>query len=399
MRDKTGPFGKAALAAVLAAALPAHALWDDKLEIFAQENITHDSNIFRLSDNIDSGGSIGSSRRSDTIYTTTVGFLLDVPVSLQRFQVEYRWYDARYQHFDDLDHDGHIARATWNWAITTALTGDVSYNEWKGLASFANIQGRQPDLVTTRIGSANAAWMMTAALRLHGAFSAGEIEHSDFRAVNDLRIASAEAGISFVSARDNRVGVAVRREEGRNPREQILFGIPFDNEYRQDSVGLQGKWVITGLSRLDGRVDYTRRKYEQLPERNYSGPTFELTHTWTPTGKFTLATIARREISPLEDVTSRFVLVTGITLRPDWAITDKINLRGHVAWSKWDYQGDVLLGQDFEHKVKGAGVSLMWRPTRHIALSGGVAREERSSTLPTGDYKVDTGFVEARIGF
>jgi hypothetical protein len=54
------------------------------------------------------GGSIGDSKRSDTIYTTTVGFLLNVPVSLQRFQLEYRWYDARYQHFDDLDHNGHI---------------------------------------------------------------------------------------------------------------------------------------------------------------------------------------------------------------------------------------------------------------------------------------------------
>jgi hypothetical protein len=157
--------------------------------------------------------------------------------------------------------------------------------------------------------------------------------------------------------------------------------------------------VITGISRLDGRLDYTRRRYEQLPERNYSGPTFEVTHTWTPTGKFTLATIARREIAPLEDITSRFVLVTGITLRPDWAMTDKVNLRGHLAWSKWDYQGDVLLGQDFEHKVKGIGASLFWRPTRHIAISGGVAHEQRTSTLATGDYKVDTAFIEGRVGF
>ena len=42
----------------------------------------------------------------------------------------------------------------------------------------------------------------------------------------------------------------------------------------------------------------------------------------------------------------------------------------------------------------------VWRMfERALNSFDGVAREERTSTLPTGDYKVDTGFLEARIGF
>ena len=398
MRYVNGAFGRAVVACAAAFALPAHALWDDKLEVFVQENVTYDSNIFRISKNVDSG-SIGASQKNDTIFTTTAGFLLDVPVSLQRFQLDYRWYDARYRTFDDLDHTGHIARAAWLWALTTRFTGDVTYNEQRGLASFANIQGREPDLVTTRVGSANAAWMMTAAWRLHGALYGGEIEHSGVREVNDLRLRAVEAGLSFVSPRENRIGVAFRDERGRNPRERLLFGLPFDNEYEQQSWGVQTRWVITGLSRLDGRLDYTRRRYEQLPERNYSGPTFSFTHTYTPTGKLTIASTARRDIAPLEDITSSFVLVTGISVRPDWALTDKVSLRGVFGYSRWEYMGDPLLGQDFEHRVRTAGGSIFWRPTRNIALSGGVAHEVRTSTLANGDYKVNTAFVEGRVGF
>ena len=41
----------------------------------------------------------------------------------------------------------------------------------------------------------------------------------------------------------------------------------------------------------------------------------------------------------------------------------------------------------------------MYRPTRSIALSGTLAREERTSSLTNADYKTDTASVEARIGF
>lgn len=399
MRRKTGISGSTLLLAAALAPLPSWGLFNDRLEVFAQENVTYDSNVFRLSKSLDPFATIGDSRLSDTIYSTSIGFNLNVPVSLQRFRLGFVWYDSRYQHFKDINHRGHSLEGAYAWAITPRLTGEIGYRDEETLASFANIQDRRPDLITSRMAYANGAWMMTPSWRLHGDLGAAQTSHSENRALNDLETGSAEVGLSYVTAQENRLGVAVRGERGRSPEERLLFGLPFDNEYKQTGIGVQGRWVVTGHSRFDGRVDYVKREYEQVTQRNYSGPTFAATYTWTPTGKITVATKLQRDIAPLEDITASFVLVTGVTVRPDWAISDKVSIRGNFAYSLWDYRGDPALGLDFEHRVRTAGVSVLYRPFTRVAITGGVAREVRTSTLANGDYKVDTATVEARIGF
>jgi exopolysaccharide biosynthesis operon protein EpsL len=394
-----GGFGRTLLVAALLAASPAWALWDDKLEVFAQENITYDSNVFRLPDASDPCVSINSCAKDDTIFTTSLGAIFDIPYSLQRFQAAYTWYDARYRRFDDLDHQGHIGRAAWLWAVTPDVTGEISYDDQKGLAAFNNIQGRRPDMVTRRTALASGAWKVVPSWRLHAAANWGEARHTGELIVNDVELEAIELGISYVTAQENRLGVAVRSEEGRNPNDFVVGGIAFNNEYEQKSVGLQGRWVVTGLSRLDGRLDYTKREYERFSERNYSGPTFNLVHTYTPTGKLTIATIINRDVAPLEDVTASFVLVTGITVRPDWAISEKLNLRGNFGYARWEYFGVEPFAADYEHRVKVASATLMWRPTLRIALSGTLGTERRTSSLSNADYKVNTAAFEARIGF
>jgi exopolysaccharide biosynthesis operon protein EpsL len=380
---------------------PAWALWNDRIEVFASENVTYDSNVFRTSLKLDPTLVTGSPERGDTVSTTALGFLLDVPVSLQRFQAGYTWYTSRYNRFTDLNHDGRVAFATWNWSVTPRLTGDLGYQEQSNLASFANIQGRRPDLVTSRMAFASGAWMATPSWRLHSIVNAGQTSHDDpvRAATNDIENASVEAGVSYVSPQENRIGIAARAERGRSPHDFVVFGAPFNNAYHQDSIGVQGRWVVTGLSRFDGRADYTRREYDQLPQRNYSGPTGRATYTYTPTGKITIAATAQRDVAPLEDVSASFVLVTGVTVRPDWAITEKVNIRGAFAYNVWDYRGDPALGLSFTHRVRSAGVSVLYHPTLHISLVGGVTREVRTSTAQFGDYEVNTASVEARIGF
>jgi exopolysaccharide biosynthesis operon protein EpsL len=397
-----GIFGKRLLVAALAATFsPASfALWGDRLELFVDEAYTYDSNVFRLSKNVDPVTVTGSDRKSDTWWTTTLGFNLDVPVSLQRFQLNYAWTDSRYQHFDTLSHRGHTARADWLWAVRRELTGDVGYAEQENLASFANIQGTTPDIVKTRQTWLNGAWLVTPSWRAHTALTAGDARHGDpARRINDLEAASAEVGLSYVTASENRVGVAARYEEGRSPHSVVLQGVDFDNAYKQASIGAQTRWVITGHSRLDGRVDYTKRDYEQFQNRNYSGPTARVTYTWTPTGKTTIATTLYRDVAPLEDIQSRFVLTTGVNIRPQWDVTSKVSVRGNVEYVKWDYRGDQTLGANFEHRVRAVGAGVVYKPTRNILVQGTYQHEDRTSTIPTGDYKVDYFIVEGRLGF
>lgn len=396
-----GSSGKRVLALAVAAAFssPAFALWGDRLELFVDETVTHDSNLFRLSRHIDPR-SVGADQRGDWSYSTSLGFNLDVPVSLQRFQLGYTWSDVRYDHFGDLDHHAHTARANWLWAVRKELSGDVGYAETENLAAFNNIQANAPDLVKLRQGWFNGAYLVTPSWRVHTTLLAGDARHSDpFRRINDLRAESAEVGLSYVTPQENRLGLAARTEHGRSPTHQFVGGVDFDNEYRQNGLGVQGRWVVTGHSRFDGRADYIRREYDQFQQRNYSGPTMRGTYTWTPTGKTSIATSLYRDIAPLEDIQSSFVLVTGITVRPQWDATSKISVRGNLEYAKWDFHGDPLIGNSFQHRVRTAGIGLAYKPTTRILLQGSYTHELRTSTLPTGDYKVDTALIEARVGF
>src|SRR5688572_16085812 len=74
-------FARLTLVAALLGASPAHALWGDRIEVFAGHNVTYDSNVFRISDDRDPQATIGAPDFSDTSRTTLVGFTADIPVS------------------------------------------------------------------------------------------------------------------------------------------------------------------------------------------------------------------------------------------------------------------------------------------------------------------------------
>ncbi len=390
------------LAALLLVPLPAAALFNDRVEVFAGENVTYDSNLFRLSPDADARANTGSDNRSDTISTTSVGASLDVPWSLQRFQASYTWFASRYQRFTGLDFNGHTARAAWLWSVTPHLTGDLGYTDTATLANFANILGlRNRDVLRTKQGFADAVWFPVASWRLHAGAAAVEQTHGDpGQRFNDIESATGVAGVSYVTAANDRLGVEGRVERGRSPHEDFRQG-PLDVGYRQRSLGVVGHWIATGHSTLDGRVDWVRREYEQRASRDFSGPTARVAYTWTPTGKLTILSTAYRDVGPITDVqTASFVLVKGVAVKPSWAITDKITLAGDAEYNVWDYRGEINpFGGDFTHRVRTFGASLSYRPTARILIQGGYTHEMRTSTIPLGDYKDDFANVFARIGF
>ena len=396
------------IAAAIAAALcasPAFAFWNDRIEVFADETMTWDSNVFRLSKNIDSQALLGTSDKGDYFNVHSLGATLDVPYSLQRFQAGYTWFATRYHDFKQLDFDGHNARANWLWAITPHLTGDMGYTDSVSLANFAVFRGTQRDLVTARQGYVNGTFAPTPSYLLFAGVTRSEREHDDpLRKINDLESNAAEVRASYVNAADNRIGISYRYEKGKQP-DQVVLDLPFDNAYKQSSVGVVGRWVVTGHSTIDGRADYVRRDYEQFSERDYSGPSFRGTWTWTPTGKTTIISTLYREIAPLDDIQTAFVLTQGVTIRPRWDVTSKIAVMGTLDFSKWDYRSALPVSTpgapsgNYTHRIRTGGVSAVWRPYRHVLLQAGVLREVRTSSQFAADYEVNVLSLEGRIGF
>src|SRR5258706_14930681 len=112
----------ASLLALLLVPLPSWALFSDNFELWASENLTRDSNVYRLSHLITGGFS-----RSDRISTTYLGATLGLPVSQQRFEAAITGFAARYQDNKQLNFNGHTARPAWNWWYVLNMTRLASY--------------------------------------------------------------------------------------------------------------------------------------------------------------------------------------------------------------------------------------------------------------------------------
>ena len=388
-----------ALGALLLAPGHASAFYSDQVELWASQNVTHDSNVLRLSQHVDPA-SLGAQQLGDTFFTTKIGIAADLPVSLQRFQAAYTWQTTRFHQFKNLDFNGHLATLGWQWVIDHRFDGTMGYNDSKGLASFSNIQRNAQDLVTTRQAFASGNWKMTPTWRATARLDWGKSEHSDaLRSVNNIEAVSAELALAYITQQDNTVAGAVRAEHGKRPPTADLGGLAINNTYRQTGAGVTTAWVFTPHSRFDGNIFLVHRAYDEDTRRNFSGVTGRALYTWTPTPKVTVVGAVFRNIGPAEDVTTAFVLATGAYVRPRWDITEKMSLQGNVEYERWDYRGDALLGGNFSNRLRAYGVGLMYKPTRKSLVNAGLNRETRTSDLLLGDYDAKVAFIEARIGF
>jgi hypothetical protein len=382
-------------AGLLAFPLSAAALFNDRVEVFAAENVLWDSNIFRLDDRT---GKV----RSDTLSTTSIGITGNIPVSLQTFQFAYTYFATRYKDASELNFNGHTARAAYLWAITPRLTGDVGYGESQTLASFAQFVGdRTKDIIKTRQVYGNAVWFATPSWRVNGAAGYSDQKHREpARKLFDIETTTGEAGITYVTAHDNRIGIAARGERGRPTQTTNPLTGGVDNTYRQYGLGVVGHWGVAGHSMLDGRAEYTKRDYDNDSRRNFNGPTLRLSHTWTPTGKLEVLSTVRREISPIEEVqSSNFVLVKGVSVKPKWSATDKITVTGVAEYTIWGYRADLANATSYEHRVRSFGTAISWRPSPRFSFQAGYVHEKRTSSLVLADYLVDLFTLEGRISF
>src|SRR6266704_6366672 len=381
----------------------AFALWDDKLQLFAEEKVTHDDNIFRISKDLD----------RDTYRTTSLGFNLDAPVSRQRFQLGYTWNATRYNQFTDLDSDGHDARATWLWQLGNDASGQLGYTETFALASFAFIQSATPDPLRTRQAFFNAAYLVTPRWRLQAGVRGLEQTNGDpQRQKFDVNVRYTDVTVSYVTPANTSVGLSARTEDGSfpNPGTSVTS---VDNAYRQDSVGIVADWTMTGASHVSARSDRVRRRYAHAPQQDFDGETARGEYDWKPTGKLSLAAVVQRDIYPYLDIGSSFVLIKGVTLRPTLSLTEKIDVSGTFDYSIRDFLGNPGLASGVtssrSDRVRSATATVSYRPARTLTLLMSAQREARSSNVvpdPTAtpavlpvDYVVNVISITARIAF
>jgi exopolysaccharide biosynthesis operon protein EpsL len=398
-------------AALLFTAGDAFALFGDRLELFAQERLTYDDNVFRIARGVDPKPITGSQSKSDVYTTTSLGFNVNAPYSRQAFQGGWAWNIMRFNKFDDLDLTGHEGRAAWLWQLGNDLSGQLGYTDTKAQAAFAGIGARVFDPVTTRTAYGNAIYNLTPSWRLLGGLSDMQQRHQvDTRKLNDVNVRSGNVGLAYVTAAGNQLGVSARRENAEYPNRDFIPGLSiFDNNYHQNGAGVFTEYQLTGESHLSARVERIRREYDNLPQRNFDATVGRIAHDWIYSGRLTLSTILRREVAPVDDLASNVALARGITFAPTYRLTDKASLLGTYDWARRRYLQDpgVTTSDPLIVATRPAGsedrlwvlsLSVAYRFSRTLTFLTTYSHEDRTATYNFGDYKANVVFVQARVG-
>jgi len=399
-------------AGLAAAATDSQALWGGRIEPFVAASVTHDDNVFRLSGQADPSALLGSSSKSDTYTTTSIGLNFDLPVSRQRFLGGLSFNDNRYDQFKVLNFTERHGRVLWKWVAGNDLSGELGHTRDRALASLSNVQGGfqsgTPNPLDTEKTHLNAAYSLDARWRLRGELV--RLDQSNgvtAQQFNDITLDGIGVGLHYVSRAGNSVGLDLKTQDGRMPNRQPVGGMLVDNSYRQNRAGVVAEWTLSGHSRLRAGAGLVDRSYDQLSERDYDTGTYRAGYEWTPTGKTTVVVSAQRDIGAPDEVNagvnSSFVLVQGISLRPEWRATEKLNVSAFVDYSDWEYLGDpgLALGTvpPRSDRVRTLALSLGYQPLRTVRLDLGLRRENRSSSVAFGDYAVTIFTLGARVAF
>lgn len=393
---------------VLAASLAllagdACALLNDKVDLYVAETVTHDSNVFRISDAANANAAIGSSQKGDDITRTEFGVSLNVPVSRQRLVASLSANRTHYAHYSDLDFTGRAARGAWLWEAGDQLNGELGYGETKTLASFSDIQSRIVNPLLTQRAFASANYLITPRWQLQAGVTQTNRKNDNLaQRVNDSELRDLEFGLNYISPTTSKIGLSLRQTDGRLPNDQRVFGSLYSNDYRQHSVGLVTDWTISAKSRLTARLDHARRNYDDLSQRNWSGTLAQVNYDWKVSETFTLTARAQRDISPTEDIQTYFVLTKGVSLRPTLQLSPKTQISATLERSVRDYLGDAatVLGAPMRSDtVHTVGATLSYAPIPKLTLRFSVQREKRSSNIVLADYEDNLVYLSVNYAF
>jgi exopolysaccharide biosynthesis operon protein EpsL len=386
----------------------AYADAEDVLNVVVGASLTHDDNLFRLSDNPGPSASIPSTQ-SDWITSTSLGLRIDKPWSLQRFQLSATASNYRYRNFSFLNFSGVDYRAAWLWQVTPRLTGRLTADREQSLNNYADYRGSYTAR-NTRVNENrrfDADWWLQGSWHLLGGGAEYQQRNGQlYNADGDYRLRSVEAGGKYVAESGSNISLLGRSGRGDYLNRSEIS--PYDNRFDQNEAEIRAIWLASGKSTLDGRLTHVERKYEHLNNLDYSGTTGRLDYSWAPTAKLHVDLVAAREISSYQEYivtsyNSSYYVADSLSVAPVWLVSDKTSLRLKYEQGQRDFRGELSPGAvvpaQRSDKPRTLLLGLDWTPTRTLSLNGTLKWDRRSSNITGLDYSEASAAFSAQLAF
>ena len=392
----------AATLTMLSTTPSAHADTDDTFSVVAGYSLRHEDNLFRLPSGTDPQTALGTSTKSDTIGVATLGFRLNKPYSLQRFELEASLVDYRYQTFDYLNFTARNYAAAWRWQITPAFRGNLTSSRTEALNSFNDY---------TEYGVRNIRTdenhRLDGILELDGAWRAlGGITQTvrtnseTFLEEADTRLNTIEAGLRRDFLSGTSLSLITRKGHGEYFNRPDLSAVyQLDNSFDQREHEIKLTWTTSEKTTIQGRLTHVERNHEHFSARDYAGPVGNLSINWKASDKVLVNGAIGRDLSPYQSDISNYASTDRLTVGALWRVTGKTALRGQYDFSRRNYHGGITDSDDRSDTLRNLKLSFDWQPFRSFLLSAGLEKEKRASNQPIYDFRNTTATVSAQFSY
>jgi exopolysaccharide biosynthesis operon protein EpsL len=381
--------------------LAAHADNLDTLQFNAGQTVTHDSNVFRLSDSANAQAVIGTPDRDDTVAVTTAGFKINKPYGLQRFELEAGVEDHRYSRFSYLDFTAVNYAAAWRWSFTPALHGNLTTDRSEYVDPYADVQARgQINRRTNRSTVFDAEYELDGAWRLvGGVFERTSSNSQPFTFEGDTKVHGGEAGVRYVYPSGTSMAYRFRDGKGEYPG-RIPSPVSAGNfTDREHEVRLD--WAPTAKTTLRAKAAYFDRAHDGLGARDFSGVTGQLDANWAITPKTSLAGGVVRELGSYQTLNASYYEGYRFFIAPTWRATEKTAVRLRYDHGARDFKGPLpgFAASNRRDTTNLLSLAVEWQALRALKLTASVQSDRRKSNEPGADYKSNSFGIAADASF
>ena len=385
-----------------AALFPVSAMSDelDLLQFNAGLAWQHDSNVFRLSDQINIPAVAGTSGRSDNILTSTAGLKLRKPYGLQRFEADVSIENTNYKRFSNLDFTAVNYAAAWRWSLTPALHGNLTTDRREYVDNSADVQSSgQLNRKTDRSTRLDAEYELDGVWRLlGGAFQRTNTNSQASTFEGDSKVAGAEAGVRYQFPFGTSLAYRFRNGKGEYTNRATSASVSSDFTDREHEV--QGEW-LGGRAKVGGRISRLERTYDSIPARDFSGFLSQIDITYALTGKTSVFAGVVRELGSYQTNNASYYQGTRVFVAPTWKATENIAVRARYDYGIRDFKGPLpgFVASNRTDKTSLASLAVEWQPVRLLTLMAWLQRDQRTSNEFGADYKSNSVGVSAKASF
>jgi hypothetical protein len=290
----------------------------------------------------------------------------------------------------------------WNWRVGNQLAGEIGYTQNQYPNSFLSVTSFTQNIRTVGGPFVSAGYQFHPNWAVRGKYQFVDITNQEQQfKPSDLEQNLYEGAVRYTTQFGNLVDLYYRFTDGNRPNtpfaELLDPLVPSTRQFEQHDIGLNvARWEFSGRSRFSGFLAYTDRSYQFFPQRDFSGPTWNLTYSYLPTGSTAVNLSIYRLIGVYTDVTTNYIVTTGVTLNPTWQATGKLAFALNAYYQDRDYKGNpgivtTALDEDKRNdKLTSVGVSANYAILRTVKGTLYYTWQKRTSNIELRDFTDNT---------